>query len=333
LTAEWAGRSATVAPEDVDLRPNPCPEKDVFPDLALILVPWVDHPCVQFDSDFRIGDELYTFGYYVAGQPLKLKATAAWSALDEAMEYLIQNTFSKMSYLKTLAAEPLKEIQAVLRCNDTTKEALLFQSGENNPQAIEDVRNHVDLCARANRQIVLHDLIEKRYALRPYGWPDNEVLLLLARMLILGDINLMMDGALLPPDKVFEPITTPAKRRKIIVVKRQTANPEAIKNARNLGKELFAEMGPDGEDGLFSFLQKLSPVLSMHPAWLFMRCTTPWLRLRTSMPCGTSTGAASTTRTPIACIWPTRQNFTASTSFTAISVKPPTWSKRISSTF
>ena len=61
--------------------------------------------------------------YYVAGQSLKIKATAAWSALDEAMEYLIQNTFNKMSYLKTLAAEPLKEVQAVLRSNDTAKES------------------------------------------------------------------------------------------------------------------------------------------------------------------------------------------------------------------
>ena len=66
----------------------------------------------------------------------------------------------------------------------------------------------------------------------------------------------MMDGALLPIDKVYEAITTPAKRRKIIVVKRQTADPKAIQNARNLGKELFAEMGPDGEDGLFTFLQR-----------------------------------------------------------------------------
>src|SRR6185436_860647 len=47
--------------------------------------------------------------YFVAGQPLKVKATTSWAALDEAMEYLIQNTFSKMSYLKRIAAEPLKE--------------------------------------------------------------------------------------------------------------------------------------------------------------------------------------------------------------------------------
>ena len=47
-------------------------------------------------------------------------------------------------------------------------------------------------------------MIEKRYAVRPYGWPDQEVLLLLARLLVLGDISLMMDGALLPLDKAYD---------------------------------------------------------------------------------------------------------------------------------
>ena len=60
---------------------------------------------------------------------------------------------------------------------------------------------------------------------------------------------------MLPIDKVYEAITTPAKRRKIVIRKRETSDPKAIQNARSLGKELFAEMGPDGEDGLFTFLQ------------------------------------------------------------------------------
>ena len=59
----------------------------------------------------------------------------------------------------------------------------------------------------------------------------------------------------MPLDKVYEAITTPAKRRKIVIRKRQTSDPKAIQNARSLGKELFPEMGPDGEDGLFAFLQ------------------------------------------------------------------------------
>ena len=101
-----------------------------------------------------------------------------------------------------------------------------------------------------SQQVVLHDMLEKRYSLRPYGWPDEEVLLLLARLIVLSEINLMMDSTLLPIDKVYEAITTPAKRRKIVIRKRETSDPKAIQNARSLGKDLFAEMGPDGEDGL-----------------------------------------------------------------------------------
>ncbi len=129
-----------------------------------------------------LGEMLSAAEYFVAGQLLKLKASTPWAALDEAMEYLIQNTFNKMSYLKRLAAEPLKEVQAVLRSNDIAKENLLFQTGENNPEALEDLRSYLQLCSMRSQQVVLHDLLEKRYSLRPYGWPDGEVLLLLARL-------------------------------------------------------------------------------------------------------------------------------------------------------
>ena len=202
-----------------------------------------------------LGDMLASAEYFVAGQPLTLEASTPMAALDEAMEYLIQNTFSKMSYLKRLSAEPLKEIQAVLRSNDIAKEQLLFERGENNPEALEDLRSYLQLCSLRSQQVVLHDMLEKRYSLRPYGWPDEEVLLLLARLVVLSEISLMMDSTLLPIDKVYEAITTPAKRRKIVIRKRETSDPKAIQNGRSLGKDLFAEMGPDGEDGLCTFLQ------------------------------------------------------------------------------
>ena len=202
-----------------------------------------------------LGDMLAAADYFVAGQSLRLKASTPLAALTEAMEYLIQNTFSKMRFLKRLSAEPLKEVQAVLRGNDIAKEQLLFQTGENNPEALEDLRGYLHLCSMKSQPVVLHDLLEKRYSLRPYGWPEDEVLLLLARLLVLSEISLMMDGALLPIDKGYEAITTPAKRRKIVIRKRETSDPRAIQNARGLGNELFAEMGPDGEDGLKTFLQ------------------------------------------------------------------------------
>ena len=204
-----------------------------------------------------LGDMLAAAEYFVAGQPQKIKSSSADMVLHEVMEYLIKNTFGKMSYLKRLTpeAELPKEIQSILRSNDIAKEQLLFQKGENNPEAIEDLRRFVELSSKANRPIILHDLIEKRYALRPYGWPDEEILLLVARLLILGEISLMMDGVLIPLEKAYESITAPAKRRKIVLIKRHTSDPKVLQDARNLGKELFAEMGPDGEDSLFVFLQ------------------------------------------------------------------------------
>jgi hypothetical protein len=195
--------------------------------------------------------------YFVNGKSLQLKATAPMAALDESLQYLVQNTFTKMGYLKRLTAEAdrLREIQSILRSNDIAQQTLALQMAEGNKEAIDDIRSYVQLCAANNRQVILHDMIEKRYALRPYGWPDEEVLILIARVLVLGEISLMMDGALVAIDKAYDAITTAAKRRKILVVKRQTSDPKSIQTARTLGKDLFSEMGPDGEDPLFNFLQ------------------------------------------------------------------------------
>ena len=204
-----------------------------------------------------LGEMLAAAEFFVAGQPLKIKSTSPEMVLWEAMEYLVKNSFTKMSFLKKLTpeADRLKELQSILRSNDIAKEQLLFQKGEVNPEALEDLRGYVDLSSRQSRQLVLHDLIEKRYSIRPYGWPDEEILLLVARLLILGEISLMMDGVLIPIEKVYESIVAPARRRKILVIKRRTSDPKVIQDARNLGKDLFAEMGPDGEDSLFGFLQ------------------------------------------------------------------------------
>jgi hypothetical protein len=195
--------------------------------------------------------------YFVAGQALQMTAAAPMAALTEALEYLITNTFNKMGYLRKVHDTPeraLQEMQAVLRSNDIGQQTLAMQMEESNPQAIADLRTYVDLCTRSSRQIVLHDLIEKHYAVRPYGWPAEEVLLLLARLVVLGDISLM-DGALIPVEKAYAELTTPSKRRRIVVIQRKTADPKALQQARTLGKDVFSTMGPDGEDVLYTFLR------------------------------------------------------------------------------
>jgi hypothetical protein len=202
-----------------------------------------------------IGQMLVEAGYFVAGQPLEQKATAPGVALDNALEYLITNTFTKMGYLKHLHLEPQREIQAILRSNDIAQQTLALNMDESNPLAIEDLRNYVELCHKTSKQIVLYEMIENRYANRPYGWPSMEVVMLVARLIVLGEISLVIEGGVLPLEKVYDALTTPARWRKITILKRHTPDPAMIQKARNLGKDVFSEIVPDGEDPCFTFFK------------------------------------------------------------------------------
>ena len=202
-----------------------------------------------------LGEMLAEASYFVAGQRMEITASEARAALSESMEYLIQNTFAKMGYLKTLRDDPLKEIQAVLRSNDIGQGNLGMKGAEENPQAMEDIRSHIDLCTKTSRQIVLFAMLTSRYANRPYGWPELEVLLLLARLYILGEVQFVSGGAAITKDKLYEALTLRSKWRSITVVQRATSKPEDVKKARELGWDVFSEMGPEGEDALFEFLK------------------------------------------------------------------------------
>ena len=202
-----------------------------------------------------LGEMLAAASYFVAGQRLEVAGSAPQATLSEAMEYLIQNTFTKMSYLKTLRDDPLKEIQAVLRSNDIGQHNLGMDMPQGNPQATEDLRGYIELCTKTSRQVVLFDMLTARYANRPYGWPEFEVILLLAWLYMAGEVQFVSGGAAIPKGKLYEALTSRHKWRNITVVQRATSKPEDVKKARELGRDVFSEMGPEGEDALFEFLK------------------------------------------------------------------------------
>ena len=194
--------------------------------------------------------------YYAAGSKLPLKAEDAASAMNKALDYLIQNTFPKMGLLKRLNTDPQREIQAVLRSNDIAQQTLAVQTEEANPQALDEVRAYVDLCTRASRTIVLHEMIETRYGIRPYGWPDWEVVLVVARLVVLGEIQIVMSGAVVPTEKVYGEISAPAKWRKITILQRQTTwTPRPSRTPASLrARSCSTRWGRTARTGSFAFL-------------------------------------------------------------------------------
>jgi hypothetical protein len=194
--------------------------------------------------------------YYAVGQPLQQKSGSATTALTEALNYLIRNSFNKLGYLTHLSANLQAEIKAVLSATDVDDLGFSLEAGQGNQQALDEVQSYVDLMASTNKPVILEDMVEARFGRRPYGWPEWEVILLVARLVKKGDISLVMDGATLPTDKIYGAVITPSRWRRITVIRRKTVDKGRLQTARNLARDVFGRIAPDGEDALSGFLRE-----------------------------------------------------------------------------
>jgi len=197
--------------------------------------------------------------FYAAGQPLRIDGSDPVGAFSAAVEYLIENTFTKMGYIEHPCNNPQAEVQSVLRANDIGQQTLNLTLPEYNPKAVAEIREYVNLCTQTSKQIVMHDLVTKRFHNRPYGWPEWETVLILARLIVASEIQLIMNGAIVESKRVYELISKTSNWRKITIKRRQMVDSALLEQTRQLSRELFGVMGPDNEDGLFNFFrEKLS---------------------------------------------------------------------------
>ncbi len=186
---------------------------------------------------------------YALGQRIEFKAGNPGSLLDELGNYLITNTYTKLGYLKHRNPDPQAEIKAVLLADDVSQRKLALGGEEGNPLALTEMREYLQLKASHSR--VLLDEVVNRFAGIPWGWkPDWEIVLLVARLFMAGEIKLVMDSADLTPRAAIEPLTKSARFKQVSILKRKLADAESLKKARKLHQELFASLPPEEEDGL-----------------------------------------------------------------------------------
>ncbi len=189
---------------------------------------------------------------YAQGQHLKLKSNNIVSKFDEVCQYLLENTFTKLGYLRVLQQEPERELHAILHTNDIGQLGLTLDGDEGNPQAIKEVEQFISLRASGNERLLVADIIE-RFSKRPYGWPDGEILLVLGRLAASSRISFHAAGPSMPLPDAFEYLTNSRKRREVSVQKKRQTDEGLLKQARNLTQELFNALGPAGEKELFEY--------------------------------------------------------------------------------
>jgi len=175
---------------------------------------------------------------FAIGEKLNTKANSPQGMVEEAYKYVIENSFSKLRMLKPTPGDVLRELQAVLTSDDTSQEALDLNDEGVNPEAIKDVEQFLTLKHDRNERVSLAD-IEKRYTRRPYGWPTNEIMLIVARLGLAGRITLSRRGDTMRLRDAYEPMLSVRQRADVLVARVQQHNEAQIRKATNLSKQVF----------------------------------------------------------------------------------------------
>ena len=200
----------------------------------------------------RMEDMLLKADAYALGQHLSLSSTNVLTKLDEACRYLLENTYTKLGYIKVYQQDPWRELNAVLTVDDIAQMGLSLDGEEGNPKATRDVEQYISLRASGTERILLSDIVE-RFSKRPYGWPDAEVLLIVGRLAAAGRISFQLGGGTLPVKEAFEPLQNTRRRREVSIIKKRQTDESVLKKARNLTQDFFSTMGPATEKELFEF--------------------------------------------------------------------------------
>ena len=102
------------------------------------------------------------------------------------------------------------------------------------------------------RSLLVSDIID-RFAARPCGWPDGEILLILGRLAASGRISFHSSAPSMPLNEAFEYLNNSRRRREVSVQKKRQTDETILKKARDLSRDLFNALGPDAEKELSEF--------------------------------------------------------------------------------
>lgn len=203
----------------------------------------------------QLSDLMVTGDFYALGQKLQIKAASPSALLDELVNYLVSNTYTKLPYLKVRQVDPIGEIKAVLAADTIGQQALKLDGEEGNHLAIKELREYLHLKASAER-VLLSDVVD-RFSGIPWGWkPEWEIVLLVAKLFMAGEIKLMCEGDDLDPKGAVDPLTKSVRFKQVSILKKKLPDAAALKRARDLYKDLFSKLAREDADGLVADLRE-----------------------------------------------------------------------------
>ena len=176
--------------------------------------------------------------FFAIGARFNPGASAPAGMVEDAYSYVIQNTFAKLSMLQPTSGDISREIQAVLTADDLGQLEFDLDDAQCNPTAVKEVEQFISLKIELNHPVYVKDVVHQ-FTHRPYGWPDNEVLLLLARLALIGKVNFVFNKEDVPRHRAYDKLTGRRSWAELRIQRVRQHEERDLTKAAKLHKMLF----------------------------------------------------------------------------------------------
>ncbi len=195
---------------------------------------------------------------YVNGDIARVGAREVTSRMNEAIGRLVQVVYHKLSYIDVAMGEA--DIRKMLHVSNQL--SLGLEGGtESNVHALDDVQAFIAMNSR-NHMKTSMKTVRDRFMKAPYGFVEDDVHWLVARLFKRGDLVFTVNGANVSlnqksEEEIISYITKKAFVEKLLMEERVRVSEKDKKAVRDVAKEVFhTSLSAEDEDSMMSSFQR-----------------------------------------------------------------------------
>ena len=195
---------------------------------------------------------------YVNGDVARVSGKEVGTRINEAIGRLVQTVYHKLSYIDTPMGET--EIRKLLHTSNQL--SLGLEDGtEINAHALDDVQGFISLNTRNHMKTSMKS-VKDRFMKAPYGFVEDDVFWLVARLFKRGDLTFTVNGATVSlnnktEEEIIGFITKKAFVEKLLMEERTRVPDKDKKAVRDVMKEVFqATTSAEDEDTIMKNFQR-----------------------------------------------------------------------------
>ena len=195
---------------------------------------------------------------YVNGDVARVSGKEVGTRINEAIGRLVQTVYHKLSYIDTPMGEA--EIRKLLHTSNQL--SLGLEGGtESNAHALDDVQGFISLNTRNHMKTSMKS-VKDRFMKAPYGFVEDDVFWLVARLFKRGDLTFTVNGATVSlnnktEEEIIGFITKKAFVEKLLMEERTRVPDKDKKAVRDVMKEVFqTTTSAEDEDTIMKNFQR-----------------------------------------------------------------------------